>query len=237
MAGKTVTAMPNSMVMIHDASGVCFGNQSEMQEMADLLNKVSQNLASIYAGRAGGTADEWRTAMKAETWYTADEAVEAGLADRVGDTDTPSDVQVASDRWNYTLYNYDCRASAPAPMRIGASAPQIPAPTPEAAVDAEELADLVAARITALILQPTALAPVAAVIPAPAAPSPSAVTEPTVDAAPVAVVETPPEPIPDPTPAAAPAVDPALADRQEDETPVWNADVFRLAMKERAAAQ
>jgi hypothetical protein len=221
-----------------------------MQEMADLLNKVSQNLASIYAGRAGGTADEWRTAMKAETWYTADEAVEAGLADRVGDTDTPSDVQVASDRWNYTLYNYDCRASAPAPMRIGASAPQIPAPIPEAAVDAEALADLVAARITALIPQPTALTPVAAVIPAPvaptapatpepppAAPSPSAVTEPTVDAAPAAVVETPPEPIPDPTPAAAPAVDPALADRQEDETPVWNADVFRLAMKERAAAQ
>lgn len=81
MAGDTITTAPGSMWMVHDALGACMGNATDMQAMADLLNKTSQNIADIYAERAGGTADEWRTTMQAETWYTSDEAVTAGLAD------------------------------------------------------------------------------------------------------------------------------------------------------------
>jgi ATP-dependent protease ClpP protease subunit len=219
MAGKTVTAMPNSMVMIHDASGMCFGNEAETRDMADLLGKVSQNLASIYAGRAGGTADEWRAAMKAETWYTADEAVEAGLADRVGDTDTPSDVVAATDRWNFSFYNYDGRASAPPPFMPGAARSAVPVATltVDPAVEAAAIADLVAERLTALI--PPTVPPATAGI---------GDREPTDD--PALGVD------PVPTPAAAPADETALAARRaEDTTPVWNPDIFRQALKERAA--
>lgn len=80
MAGDEITTAPGSMWMVHDALGSVYGNASDMQAMADLLDKTSQNIADIYAARAGGTADEWRTTMQAETWYTADEAVAAGLA-------------------------------------------------------------------------------------------------------------------------------------------------------------
>jgi hypothetical protein len=72
-------------MMIHDAFGLCMGNAAEMAKMAETLGQVSDNLAEIYASRAGGTQAAWRDSMKQETWYTAEEAVSAGLADRVGD--------------------------------------------------------------------------------------------------------------------------------------------------------
>ncbi|MFD8805569.1 head maturation protease, ClpP-related [Streptomyces sp. NPDC059597] len=81
MAGDRIEMAPNSMLMIHDASGYCGGNAADMQEMAELLDLISDNLADAYAARAGGTRDQWRAAMRDETWYLPDDAVEAGLAD------------------------------------------------------------------------------------------------------------------------------------------------------------
>jgi ATP-dependent protease ClpP protease subunit len=86
-AGHERVVQPGSMLMIHDAFGGCVGDAAEMAKMAETLGQVSDNLAGIYATRAGGTQESWRAAMKDETWYTADEAVAAGLADRVGDGD------------------------------------------------------------------------------------------------------------------------------------------------------
>lgn len=81
MAGDRVEMAPNSMIMIHDASGLCMGNAADMEEMAQLLALISDNLADAYVAKAGGTREEWRAAMQAETWYLPDAAVEAGLAD------------------------------------------------------------------------------------------------------------------------------------------------------------
>ena len=81
MAGDRVEMAPNAMLMIHDASGVCLGNAADMQEMAKLLDMISDNIADAYALKAGGTREQWREAMRAETWYLPDAAVEAGLAD------------------------------------------------------------------------------------------------------------------------------------------------------------
>jgi ATP-dependent protease ClpP protease subunit len=97
-AGQERVIQPGAMVMIHDASSECYGNAADMSKMAADLDKHSDNLASIYAARAGGNPAQWRDAMRAETWYTADEAVAAGLADKVG-TDTaalPTDFGLAA---------------------------------------------------------------------------------------------------------------------------------------------
>lgn len=81
-ADETIMAK-NSTLMIHDAWGICVGNASDMRGYADRLDKVSDTVASVYADKAGGTAAEWRDVMVAEAWYSADEAVGAGLADSV----------------------------------------------------------------------------------------------------------------------------------------------------------
>jgi ATP-dependent protease ClpP protease subunit len=83
MAGDTVTIEKPAKMMIHDAGGLVLGNADDMREMAGLLDELSDTIADIYSGRAGGTVEQWRAAMRAETWYSASEAVAAGLADRV----------------------------------------------------------------------------------------------------------------------------------------------------------
>jgi len=118
MAGDSITMMPNSSMMIHDASGVCMGDAADMTAMADLLDKMSNNIASIYASRAGGDAATWRDVMRGEQWYSADEAVAAGLADRVAEAPSAekSSAENRSDRWNFSFFNYTGRSGAPTPV-------------------------------------------------------------------------------------------------------------------------
>ncbi|WP_455833737.1 head maturation protease, ClpP-related [Pseudarthrobacter siccitolerans] len=107
-----------SEMMIHDASAVCWGNAADMEETAKVLNQLSETIASVYAERAGGTTEEWRTAMHAETWYTAEEAVAAGLADRVVTTkgsDTDAEEEPAN-KFDLSIFAHAGRRDAPRPM-------------------------------------------------------------------------------------------------------------------------
>lgn len=83
MAGDEVVVQKPAKMMIHDAAGLTLGNARDMREMADLLDELSDTIAGIYADRSGTKVSDWRAAMLAETWYSAQQAVAAGLADRV----------------------------------------------------------------------------------------------------------------------------------------------------------
>jgi ATP-dependent Clp endopeptidase proteolytic subunit ClpP len=102
-------------MMIHDASAVCWGNAADMEETARVLNQLSETIASVYAERAGGTTEDWRTAMHAETWYTAEEAVAAGLADRVV-TRKGSDEETAKAKFDLSIFAHAGRRDAPQPL-------------------------------------------------------------------------------------------------------------------------
>lgn len=91
MAGDTITVQKPAKMMIHDASGLAIGNAADMLEMAALLDDLSDTIAGIYADRAGGDVAEWRDLMRATTWFSAEEAVAAGLADRIGGAAEPVD--------------------------------------------------------------------------------------------------------------------------------------------------
>jgi ATP-dependent protease ClpP protease subunit len=90
LAGDTVQTAKGSRWMIHDAETIAIGSPAKLREAADLADQVSNDIAGIYADRAGGTAKSWRQAMTATTWYSAEQAVGAHLADRIsGTTDGP----------------------------------------------------------------------------------------------------------------------------------------------------
>lgn len=94
MAGNEVVMSPHSQMMIHEASGLVIGNAADMRQLADILDKSSDNIASIYAEKAGGTVAEWRARMQDETWLSDKEAVKLGLADRIdGDEETVKDIK------------------------------------------------------------------------------------------------------------------------------------------------
>jgi ATP-dependent protease ClpP protease subunit len=112
-ADKTMMA-PNAQMMIHDAWGVTVGNAADMRDMAGILDKLSNNIASIYAASSGqGDVASWRSAMQAETWYSAEEAVTAGLAAEV--TAGTGEAQATYD---LTAFNYAGRRYAPAPGAV-----------------------------------------------------------------------------------------------------------------------
>ncbi|MEV4179934.1 head maturation protease, ClpP-related [Streptosporangium canum] len=126
LAGDRIVMQPHSQMMIHDAAGMCIGNATDMHDMAAMLGRQSDNIAAVYAERAGGTVAEWRERMRAETWMSADEAVAAGLADEVAprrDTDTPA----TTNSWDLSIFNYAGREHAPPPILATA---QDPAPEP-----------------------------------------------------------------------------------------------------------
>lgn len=126
-ADETVMA-PNSQLMIHDAWGICIGNAETMRETGDLLDKISNNIADVYARKAGGEVEAWRTLMLEETWYDAAEAVAAGLADQVEEKAADSEKPKAS--FDLSVFQYAGRDDAPPPPTT-LPAPSVPASLPE----------------------------------------------------------------------------------------------------------
>ena len=82
MADKVVMT-DYSQIMIHDACMMAFGNYEELMEAAAQLDATDAMIAAIIAGRSGMDVEDVRAAMDAETWYDAQDAIEAGLADEV----------------------------------------------------------------------------------------------------------------------------------------------------------
>lgn len=119
MAADEVVMAVGAELMIHDAWGLAMGNAADMAKMSDDLDKISANLADLYALKAGGSADDWRDVMRAETWYSADEAVEAGLADRVDSKAEPADEEAAKNRFDLSIFAHAGRRAAPAPRFPG----------------------------------------------------------------------------------------------------------------------
>lgn len=113
MSADEIVAYRPSEMMIHDAAGYvdiwAMANPADLGRMiAELtelqlsLDQTSDEIAAIYARRAGGTSAEWRARMTATTWYTPDTAYEVGLVDRInGDdtatTDTPAPGETGAD--------------------------------------------------------------------------------------------------------------------------------------------
>lgn len=160
-ADETIMA-ENSELMIHDAWGLCVGNASEMASMADMLAHISDNIASIYAAKAGTDVALWRQAMTTETWYSAAEAVEAGLADSVKKTEKPGAGSKA--RHDLSIFTYAGRNEAPAPD-VPAADPADGLNIPPAAPAAPDLAvpsfDRRAAALALLVASTPGVAPLA----------------------------------------------------------------------------
>ena len=125
MAGDRVLAERTATLMIHDGHGIAAGNAKDMLALADLLDKTSDNIASIYAEKAGGEVSAWRERMRAETWYSAAEAQQAGLVDEVvsGKTRVTNSIT-----WDLSMFRYPGRSAAPDPLNHAPAPPDDPEP-------------------------------------------------------------------------------------------------------------
>ena len=106
----------SSELMIHRAWTWVEGNADEVAKTLKDLERQDTKLANIYAAKAGGTVEDWLAAMSDETWYTADEAVAAGLADEViAEKTTVPEPAAKLARRRFKFAN---RAAAPPPRPV-----------------------------------------------------------------------------------------------------------------------
>lgn len=138
-AGDTVLMASNATMMIHDVIGLTYGNAADHLEQAAILDQQSDIIAAIYADRSGGTVDNWRGAMRKESWYDADEAVASGLADGIIDHDSKT-----SDAADTAVYGAAAHLAA-ASNTTDTTAPGDSVPgneaDPFAGIDFDELAE------------------------------------------------------------------------------------------------
>lgn len=85
LAGDIVVMPANALMMIHNPSWAVSGDAPALREYADVLDKVSGQIASIYVQKSGESEETVRAAMDATTWLTGEEAFARGYADVLGE--------------------------------------------------------------------------------------------------------------------------------------------------------
>jgi ATP-dependent Clp protease protease subunit len=119
-APQTIMAL-GAMIMVHKSWTIAFGNSDDMLHTAGVLEKVDAQQIELF--RTKNAEFDWEAALAAETWFTADEAMAAGLATEKEGTKPPMALA------------FDLSAFEHAPQLPVAAAP--PAPGPEDTQDIE----------------------------------------------------------------------------------------------------
>lgn len=136
MAGDEVVMPKNALMMIHNMWMWVNGNAAELRKAADDLDIINTAGRGAYLDKAGDKLDESKLVemMDAETWLTAEQCIQYGLADRYAEKD--ADMQNASavlQKANLKLEQRICiQKSLAAQLRdlTAGPAPQDPPPTP-----------------------------------------------------------------------------------------------------------
>ena len=80
MAADDLIMGVGAMFMIHEASNIVWGTKTNMRKEADLLEKLEDGVIDAYMTKANVTREEIREKVDAETWFSAQEALEIGFA-------------------------------------------------------------------------------------------------------------------------------------------------------------
>jgi len=97
IAADEVVMSEGGFYMIHKAWTFAMGNSDDLVETAGLLEKVDESLVASYAKKTGKELEDIREWMKAETWFTAQEAVDNGFVDRIAEGKVKG-------QWNLSAY-------------------------------------------------------------------------------------------------------------------------------------
>lgn len=105
LACDIVDIVEGGFFMIHQAWTIALGNADDMRATANLLDKVDNSLIDGYVARSGKTVDQVKAWMSAETWFDAQEAVDAGFCNNV--------VPLATGAAKASAFNLAAYANAP----------------------------------------------------------------------------------------------------------------------------
>ncbi len=106
----------NALYLVHNSTCLAEGNAADLSSKAELLLKTDERIAELYARRSSRSAEEFISLMGEEggngRWLTAEEAIEAGLADVV--------IDYGAEAENSSIKNFWRKLGA----KLGLSAPR-----------------------------------------------------------------------------------------------------------------
>jgi len=108
LACDEVNMNDGALFMVHNASGLAYGDKQVMRDTADLLQKVELSIIKDYTDKTGLNDASIIAMMDAETWMTATEAKENGFIDNI-----ISAKSKAKNTWNLSAYS---KAPPPDPV-------------------------------------------------------------------------------------------------------------------------
>lgn len=156
MAGKTVSMSAGALMMIHEPSTAYFGNAADLERQIGVLELMGNTIAEAYAAKSGKSVSQCRNLMKAETWFSAADAVKEGFADKA----------LSKTVKAFAAFDYSQFANAPAALLAlskeknwARAVAQSPPPKKETVMTDEVAAQAraeVAARIRAIMNLPQA---------------------------------------------------------------------------------
>ena len=89
LGGEELVIKKGAMMMIHEPVAFTIGDAARHETTAASLRKLIDSLVDVYTSESSEDLDkdEIKTEMSAETWYTAQEAVDKGWASSIDETD------------------------------------------------------------------------------------------------------------------------------------------------------
>lgn len=99
-AGSTRKVHPGSNIMVHQAMSMLFGyyQTNDLKQVIKQLDAGNKAAVNIYTEASGRDAASMKAMVDKETWLTGQEAVDAGLADEVIESDAPITMSLTADR-------------------------------------------------------------------------------------------------------------------------------------------
>jgi len=90
MAGDEIVMPSTSFFMLHNAWTVGVGGADDLRKDADLMDRINNNYAQVYASKTGLSMEDVKSLMDQESWLTAEEALGFGFATEVA---SPSSIR------------------------------------------------------------------------------------------------------------------------------------------------
>ncbi|HEV7658825.1 MAG TPA: ClpP-like prohead protease/major capsid protein fusion protein [Allosphingosinicella sp.] len=127
MAGETISMADNALLMIHNPWDCACGDAAELRRKADKLDIIRDQLVGIYSGQTGLSAEELIPMLDAETWMSAEEALDQGFI-----TEIASALQVAA-AINVQAFGFRKAPDSPliTTMAMSLKRAAVPAPQPK----------------------------------------------------------------------------------------------------------
>lgn len=138
VAAERVIMPRNTTMMVHNAAWEVYGNSKDLRKAADDLDIINAAMLQSYITKAGGklTQEKLKELTDGETWLSAEECIQYGLADEYAEQDANLETAAKQYQQAHAAFQRRELPNLPAAMAAAISAvmatpePPIPAPAP-----------------------------------------------------------------------------------------------------------